>query len=235
MSASPLGRIPAKGVQLPARALRLRPRTDKGQETAPLRQGARATGRRPGSAPPGELVQIDHLTGSRNGNTLKPFKAPCPVSQHRVRGGTPGPPRTTPGGFPDVGAIRFLRPGPRAQRPALSSDRARGPGVSPARQPGRRRQRGPSRVRGGRPSTPTALGRAATEKPPAQRSRRTRPLECKHRVLELLPGRPHRQGRQRSPQPLPTLLPPCPPPPPYALDWETPLTYLRQYRRAEPT
>ncbi len=66
----------------PDRALRLLPRAKKPRNFA----SGHAQRWKPAmkAAQPGEWVQIDHMTVSRDGNTLKQFQATCPVSKQLV-------------------------------------------------------------------------------------------------------------------------------------------------------
>ncbi len=149
LSASPSGRLLAKG-------RRRRPRAHPDAAPAQLRLGAcAARAACPDARPPrrgGPEHSPDRLARGKDAQAV-----PGTLPRERA----PGP----------AGEL----PRPRAHRPPLPADRARGAGASGALPPGRRRQRVPGRGRGRRPRTQTALGRATTDKPPAQRRRRTPP------------------------------------------------------------
>ena len=86
LSESTIGRILGKGVRLRriqpcafyrGRRTQPKPRNFATGHAQRLRYGMKATR-------PGELVQIDHMSVSRDGTTLKEFKAVCPRSKQLV-------------------------------------------------------------------------------------------------------------------------------------------------------
>ena len=86
LSASTVGRIIQRALAAgrigPAslcegRVRRKRKREFSGAWAQPWKYGSKAGG-------PGELVQIDHMTYSRDGETIKEFRAVCPVSRFMV-------------------------------------------------------------------------------------------------------------------------------------------------------
>ena len=86
LSESAIGRILAKGARLgriaPCAFLRGRVKAKRRRSFA---QGHAQRWRRDmKAARPGEWIQIDHMSVSRDGGTLKEFKAACPVSKQLV-------------------------------------------------------------------------------------------------------------------------------------------------------
>lgn len=86
LSESTIGRILAKGVHLRriapcafcrGRVKVKRPRNFAVGHAQRYRRGMKAT-------QPGEMVQIDHMSISRDGDTLKEFKATCPIGKQLV-------------------------------------------------------------------------------------------------------------------------------------------------------
>lgn len=86
LSESTIGRILAKGVRLgriaPCAFCRgrvnvKRARNFKAGHAQRYRRGMKAT-------MPGEMIQIDHMSVSRDGDTLKEFKATCPIGKQLV-------------------------------------------------------------------------------------------------------------------------------------------------------
>ena len=130
---------------------------------------------------PGEMLQIDHMTYSRDGRALKEFRAVCPVTKFMA---TRVFSRATAGRTP------------RAKARALPGGRARGHAVPRPIHPGRRRQRVHGRLRARLPSDGHPPARPAAAKAPVERLRRARQPIRKDRVLEPLRRPPNRRRRR---------------------------------------
>ena len=120
---------------------------------------------------PGELVQVDHMTYTKDGRTLKEFRAICPTTKHMVA-------RV----FWRATANRT----PRAKARALPAGHGRGHAVPRRLHPGRRRQRVHGRLRAGLRGPAHPPPRPAAAKAPVERVRRTGQPVRPHRVLEPL-------------------------------------------------
>ena len=110
---------------------------------------------------PGELVQIDHMTYACGGQTLKEFRAVCPVSKFTV---TRVYSRATAGRMPRAKART-----PRAKARTLPDGPPRRTAVPAAVRAGRRRQRVHGRVRGRLRGTVHAPARPAAPEAPMER------------------------------------------------------------------
>ena len=136
---------------------------------------------------PGELVQIDHMTYTDGGQTLKEFRAVCPVSKFMV---TRVYSRATAGRMPRAKA-RTLPDGPPRRTAVPAAVRA-----------GRWRQRVHGRVRGCLRGTARPAARPAAPEAPMERLRGAgKPLGA-DRVLEPLRRSADRGGRRSRPCPL---------------------------------
>ncbi len=140
---------------------------------------------------PGQLVQIDHMTFSRDGQTIKEFRAVCPASRFMVARVFS---RATA-----FNARRFLDDVVEALPVPLRSVQVDG-GSEFMRHSWRSELRG--RMPGARHRTP----RPAAAPPAVERLRRTRQPNRPHRVLELPRLRTHRPGRLRQAPPVRVLL-----------------------------
>ena len=129
---------------------------------------------------PGQLVQIDHMTFSRDGRTIKEFRAVCPVSRFMVARVFS---RATA-----FNARRFLDAVVESFPAPVLSIQVDG-GSEFMRHSWRSELRGRLQGTRHRPPRPAAAATAV------ERPRRTRQPHRPHRVLELPRLRPHRRSR----------------------------------------
>ena len=142
----------------------------------------------------GELVQSDHMTVSRDGQTLKEFRAVCPPPGSWSPASSAAPPHATPPASSSTSCATCPFPSDPSRSTAAASSR-------PSSRTPARREKNPSTS-----CRPAAL--PAT----VQRLRRTTQRHRTRRVLEPRSRRPHRCRRQRPPRRVPPLLQQRPPP-----------------------
>ena len=136
---------------------------------------------------PGEMLQIDHMTYSRDGRALKEVPADssrpavCPVTRFMAA---------------RVFSCATAGRTPRAKARALPGGRARGHAVPRRLHPGGRGQRVHGRLRARLPGHGHPPARPAAKKAPVERLRRARQPVRPDRVLEPLRRPPNRRRRR---------------------------------------
>ena len=191
LSESTVGRILSKGVRLgriqPCAFCRGRVKVKQPRR---FHGHAQRLPRGQTSRQPGELVQIDHLSASRDSKQLKEFKAVSPVGKQMV-------------------VQVFSRATARNAKRFLETVRAQLPfPLVSAQVDGGSEFRADFEQALRRTEDPPL--RAAAQAAPTQRLRRTRQRHHPRRVLEPLRRRLHRRGRQPRARRLSTLLSPGP-------------------------